>query len=192
MFIPDDEPIVLVDDCPPFQLPKDNVIRWDRTTGDLRPQLDRVVIDDCQGRDVVETARDVTNNRLAWMAAVESGNVAGVPDWIDALARNADPACQVEPLRQRLWSRIHAIIQVDRLRGGVRKVTSVTEILGVDGRKVRMQEIFCYRTTGINERGIACGHFEVTGVRPAVMDRIEAAGFRLPQGLFIKRVIGED
>ncbi|HBN78114.1 MAG TPA: pilus assembly protein CpaF, partial [Planctomycetaceae bacterium] len=82
------------------------------------------------------------------------------------------------------------IIQSNRLQGGPRKVTHITEVLNMEQETIIMQDIFLFVQDGIAEDGRAYGHFESTGVRPHCMDRMEAAGVRLPSNLFSARVLG--
>ena len=96
----------------------------------------------------------------------------------------------LKALRQQFASAVDLIIQVNRLQGGPRKVTHITEVLNMEQETVIMQDIFLFVQDGIDEEGRAFGHFESTGVRPACMERLEACGVRLPSNLFSARVIG--
>ena len=91
-----------------------------------------------------------------------------------------------------MCSAIDLIIQVNRLQGGPRKVTSVTEVMNLEQDTIILQEIFRYRQMGIDQNGRAFGQFESTGVRPSFMARLEAAGIRLPPNLFGERVLLRD
>ena len=84
------------------------------------------------------------------------------------------------------------IIQANRLQGGPRKVTSISEVVGMEGDTIIMQEIFAYRQHGVDADGRAYGEFISTGIRPTFMDRLEAAGCVLPTDLFRQRVLLED
>jgi len=95
----------------------------------------------------------------------------------------------LKALRQQFASAVDLIIQVNRLQGGPRKVTHITEVLNMEQDTVIMQDIFLFIQDGIDADGRAFGHFEATGVRPAFMDRLEAAGVRLPSNLFANRVL---
>ncbi|MEZ6044619.1 MAG: hypothetical protein R3C11_03360 [Planctomycetaceae bacterium] len=96
----------------------------------------------------------------------------------------------LKALRQQFASAVDVIIQVNRLQGGPRKVTHITEVLNMEQDTVIMQDIFLFVQDGIDENGRAFGHFESTGVRPACMDRLEAAGIRLPSNIFAHRKLG--
>ena len=94
-------------------------------------------------------------------------------------------------LRQQIASAISLIIQVDRLPGGPRRITSITEVTGREQDVITIQEIFHFRQLGIHPTGIAHGQFETTGIRPSLMSRFDAAGIQLAQDLFEERVLME-
>jgi pilus assembly protein CpaF len=98
-------------------------------------------------------------------------------------------------MRQQVASSIDIIIQANRLQGGPRKVTSISEIVGMEGDIVVMQEVFRFRRfrqLGIDQNGRAFGQFECTGVRPTFVPKLEAAGIKLPSNLFQERVLLRD
>jgi pilus assembly protein CpaF len=83
-------------------------------------------------------------------------------------------------------------VQANRLQGGLRKVTHITEVVGMEQDTVIMQDIYKYTQDGIDENGRARGRFLASGVRPAFMDRLETAGVRLPASAFRERVMMVD
>jgi pilus assembly protein CpaF len=96
----------------------------------------------------------------------------------------------IKALRQQFSSAVDVVIQTNRLQGGPRKVTHITEVLNMEQDTVIMQDIFLFVQDGIDDDASAFGHFEATGVRPAFMSRLEAAGVRLPANLFAARTLG--
>ncbi|MGL5096486.1 MAG: ATPase, T2SS/T4P/T4SS family, partial [Planctomycetia bacterium] len=98
----------------------------------------------------------------------------------------------IKALRHQIASAVDMIIQVNRLQGGPRKITSVSEVMNLDQETIIMQEIFRYKQLGIDQNGRAFGQFEATGVRPAFMPRLEASGIRLPPNLFAERILMRD
>jgi pilus assembly protein CpaF len=87
-------------------------------------------------------------------------------------------------LREQVASAIDLIIQISRLRGGARKVTSITEVSGMEGENIIMTEIFRYEQKGVNKDGEAFGDLKPTGIRPLFTPKLEAAGFKLPPEVF--------
>ena len=84
------------------------------------------------------------------------------------------------------------VVQASRLQGGPRKVTRITEIVGMEQDTVVMQDVYRYDMEGVDENGRAYGKFVATGIRPSFMTRLEAAGVRLPASAFRERVMMED
>jgi pilus assembly protein CpaF len=84
------------------------------------------------------------------------------------------------------------IVQANRLQGGPRKVTHITEIVGMEQDTIVMQDIYRYQQEGIDENGRAIGRFESTGIRPTFMTKLEQSGVRLPSSAFRQRVMMQD
>jgi pilus assembly protein CpaF len=83
------------------------------------------------------------------------------------------------------------IVQANRLQGGPRRITHITEVVGMEQDTIVMQDIYHFVQKGIDENGKAFGYFEATGIRPTFMDRLESAGVRLPASAFRQRVMME-
>ncbi|HEV3417569.1 MAG TPA: CpaF family protein, partial [Pirellulales bacterium] len=98
----------------------------------------------------------------------------------------------LKAMRQQIASAVDLIVQANRLQGGPRKITHITEVVGMEQDTIVMQDIYHYVVEGINESGRAVGRFEATGVRPTFMDRLESAGVRLPASAFRQRTMMQD
>lgn len=98
----------------------------------------------------------------------------------------------LKAMRQQIASAVDLIIQANRLQGGPRKITHITEVVGMEQDTIVMQDIYHFRQQGIDENGRAYGQFVATGIRPTFMDRLESAGVRLPSSAFRQRVMLED
>jgi pilus assembly protein CpaF len=92
-------------------------------------------------------------------------------------------------LRQQIGSSLQLIVQAQRLTGGKRRVTKVTEITGMEGENLQTHDLFLFEQTGVDASGHAVGHFTVTGIRPRCYDKIESRGISLPLDLFHRRKI---
>jgi pilus assembly protein CpaF len=95
----------------------------------------------------------------------------------------------VKAIRQQIAGAVNVLIQANRLQGGPRRVTAITEVVGMEGDTIVLQDIFRFVQEGIDETGRAFGHFEATGVRPSFMQKLEASGVRLPASTFRERII---
>jgi pilus assembly protein CpaF len=98
----------------------------------------------------------------------------------------------IRALRQQFASAVDLIIQANRLQGGPRKVTSLCEVVSMEGDTIIMQEIFAFKQLGVDPNGRAFGEFVATGIRPTFMDRLERSGCVLPADLFRQRVLFKD
>jgi pilus assembly protein CpaF len=108
---------------------------------------------------------------------------------LDTLIMMSGFELPIKAMRQQISSAVHLLIQANRLQGGIRRVTHITEVTGMEQDTVVMQDIFRYVQEGIDETGRARGHFEATGVRPAFMSKLESAGVRLPASAFRQRTM---
>ena len=95
----------------------------------------------------------------------------------------------MKAMRQQIASAVDVVIQATRLQGGSRRVTYITEIVGMEQETVIMQDIYRYNQSGIDETGRARGQFEATGIRPKFMEKLESSGIRLPSSAFRERVM---
>jgi pilus assembly protein CpaF len=98
----------------------------------------------------------------------------------------------IKAMRQQICSAVDLIIQANRLQGGPRKITSITEVMGMEQDMIIMQEIFRYKQLGIDQNGRTYGQFEATGVRPSFVSRLESSGIKLAGNLFQERVLLRD
>jgi pilus assembly protein CpaF len=98
----------------------------------------------------------------------------------------------VRAIRQQFASAVDLLILASRLTGGPRKIMAVTEVQGMEGDIVTMQDIFRFVQEGINDHGKAYGYFEATGIRPTFMDRLKAAGAEVDLDMFERRVLLTD
>ena len=84
------------------------------------------------------------------------------------------------------------MVQANRLQGGPRKITSITEVMNMEQDIIIMQEVFRYKQVGIDQNGRAYGQFEATGVRPSFIQRLESKGVKLPSNMFAERILMRD
>jgi pilus assembly protein CpaF len=95
----------------------------------------------------------------------------------------------VAAIRQQIASGIHLLAQVARTVGGRRRVTAISEVTGMEGDAVCLQDIFIFRQTGVDARGHATGQHEACGVRPQIMARLQTHGQKLPDSMFQRRIL---
>jgi pilus assembly protein CpaF len=111
---------------------------------------------------------------------------------LETMIMMAGTELPLKAMRQQISSAVDIIIQANRLQGGPRKITSITEVMGMEQDVIIMQEVFRYKQLGLDQNGRCYGQFEATGVRPTFVQRLEAAGIKLPTNLFAERVLMRD
>jgi len=156
----------------------------------MRP--DRIIIGECRGAETLDMIQAMNTGHEGSMTTVHANNPRDALSRLETMISMAGLELPIRALRNQFASAIDMIIQANRLQGGPRKVTSISEVIGMEGDTIIMQEIFKFQQMGIRPDGRAYGQFVSTGIRPTFMDRLEAAGCQLPDDLFRQRVLLED
>ena len=206
-FIPNDQRIVTIEDAAELQLQQDHVVRLetrppniegngaitatDLVKNALRMRPERIIIGECRGGETLDMLQAMNTGHDGSLTTIHANNPRDGVARLETLVMMAGFELPIKAIRQQLSSAVHLIIQANRLQGGPRRVTHITEITGMEQETVVMQDIYRFIQDGINEEGKAYGHFECTGVRPSFMHRLESAGVRLPASAFRQRTIME-
>ncbi|MEZ6136477.1 MAG: CpaF family protein [Pirellulaceae bacterium] len=204
-FIPNDQRIVTIEDAAELQLQQDHVVRLetrpaniegsgavsatDLVKNALRMRPERIIIGECRGGETLDMLQAMNTGHDGSLTTIHANNPRDGVARLETLVMMAGYDLPIKAIRQQLSSAVNVIIQANRLQGGPRRVTHITEITGMEQDTVVMQDIYKFNQTGISEDGKAHGHFECTGVRPSFMHRLESAGVRLPASTFRQRVI---
>src|SRR5579875_2662022 len=207
-FIPHEERIVTIEDAAELQLQQDHVVRLETrppniegkgavTTRDLvrnalRMRPERIIIGECRGAETLDMLQAMNTGHAGSMTTLHANTPRDAQARLETMIMMAGMELPIKAMRQQISSAVDLIIQANRLQGGPRKVTSVTEVMGMEQEMIIMQDIFRYRQLGIDQNGRAFGQFEATGVRPSFVNRLEAAGIKLPSNLFQERVLLRD
>lgn len=207
-FIPDGERVLTIEDAAELQLQQAHVVRLETRPPNiegkgaiparllvknaLRMRPDRIIIGECRGPEALDMIQAMNTGHEGSMTTVHSNSPRDAIARIETLVAMGGIELPLKAMRHQFASAVDLIIQVNRLQGGPRKITSVTEVLNMEQETIIMQEIFKYKQIGIDQNARAFGQFEATGVRPAFMPRLEAAGIRLPPNLFAERVLLRD
>ncbi len=205
-FIPGDQRVVTIEDAAELQLQQDHVLRLETRPPNiegkgavkatelvkncLRMRPDRVIIGECRGPETLDMLQAMNTGHEGSLTTVHANNPRDAVSRIETMVMMGGIELPIKALRHQFASAVDIIIQANRLQGGPRKITHITEVLNMEQDTIIMQDIFLFVQDGIDEDGRAYGHFEATGVRPAFMDRLEAAGVRLPGNLFAARPLG--
>jgi pilus assembly protein CpaF len=205
-FIPHDQRVITIEDAAELQLQQEHVLRLetrpaniegkgqvtatDLVRNALRMRPDRIIIGECRGPETLDMLQAMNTGHEGSLTTIHANTPRDAVARLETMIMMGGIELPVKALRQQFASAVHLIIQANRLQGGPRKITHITEVLNLEQETVIMQDIFLFIQDGIDESGRAMGHFEATGVRPSFMSRLEQAGVRLPANLFSARVLG--
>jgi pilus assembly protein CpaF len=151
----------------------------------MRP--DRVIIGECRAGETLDMMQAMNTGHEGSMTTVHANSTRDAMNRLEVLIMMAGFEIPTKAMRQMVSSAVHLIVQANRLPGGKRRVTRITEITGMEGDQIQMHDIFGYEQSGVDQYGNAIGQFHATGVRPRIVDRIESRGVRLPADTFQKR-----
>jgi pilus assembly protein CpaF len=207
-FIQEDHRIITIEDAAELQLQQVHVVRLetrppniegrgaitatDLVKNALRMRPDRIIIGECRGAETLDMIQAMNTGHEGSMTTVHANTPRDALSRLETMISMAGLELPIRALRNQFSSAVDLIIQASRLQGGPRKVTSITEVVGMEGDTIIMQEIFAFKQIGVDANGRAFGEFVATGIRPTFMDRLEYAGCQLPTDVFRQRVLLKD
>jgi pilus assembly protein CpaF len=186
------EHVVRLETRPPNIEGKGAVTATDLVKNALRMRPDRIIIGECRGAETLDMIQAMNTGHEGSMTTVHANNPRDAMSRLETMISMAGLELPIRALRAQFASAVDLIIQANRLQGGARKVTSITEVVNMEGDTIIMQEIFRFSQGGVDATGRAFGEFISTGIRPACMDRLEQSGCPLPADLFRQRVLLRD
>ncbi|MBI1903308.1 MAG: CpaF family protein [Planctomycetia bacterium] len=207
-FIPNHDRVITIEDAAELQLQQEHVVRLetrppnidgkgaitatDLVKNALRMRPERVIIGECRGPETLDMLQAMNTGHEGSMTTLHANTPRDAIARIETMIMMGGVELPLKAMRQQIASAVDLIIQANRLQGGPRKITSITEVVGMEQDTVVMQDVYRYLQTGVDETGRAIGRFEATGIRPSFMDRLESAGVRLPASAFRQRTMLED
>jgi pilus assembly protein CpaF len=207
-FIPGDERIVTIEDAAELQLHQPHVVRLetrppnlegkgritirDLLINSLRMRPDRIVVGECRGGETLDMLQAMNTGHEGSMTTVHANSTRDAVQRVETMVMMAGFELPQRAIRQQFASAIDLIVQAARLTGGRRKIIAVTEVQGMEGDVVVMQDIFKFEQDGVDAEGRAYGRIVSTGVRPLFMDRLVAAGARVAPEMFAPRDLVTD
>jgi pilus assembly protein CpaF len=204
-FIPSNERIVTIEDAAELKLQQRHVARMETrpaniegvgeiTTRDLvrnalRMRPDRIIIGECRGSEALDMLQAMNTGHEGSMTTVHANDTRDALARLEMMVGIAGYELPMWIIRRQIASAIHLIVQVARLHGGARRIIRISEVTGMEGEIITMHDIFAYKQTGVDDKGAAQGYFHCTGIRPKSLERLEAAGIRLPVEMFERRML---
>jgi pilus assembly protein CpaF len=206
-FISDNERLITIEDAaelrlqqrhvlpletrPPNLDGKNAITMRDLVRNALRMRPDRIIIGECRGPEALDMLQAMNTGHEGSMTTLHANTPRDTLTRLETMLMMAGLDMPLKALRRQIASAVHLIVQADRLSGGVRRVTSITELVGMEGDVIISQDIFVYQQQGVDSLGKARGRFIATGVRPTFATRLHEAGIDLPVSLFAQRVLAK-
>ena len=200
-FIPEEERIVTIEDAAELQLQQDHVLRMetkvantdgkgsvsirDLVRNSLRMRPDRIVVGECRGGEALDMLQAMNTGHDGSLTTLHANSPRDALSRLETMVLMSGMDLPLKVVRQQISSAVDVIIQQTRLKDGSRKVTAITEVVGMEGDTVVLTDIFKFEQTGIGENGKIVGELKPTGIRPIFSPRLEAAGFKLSGEIFM-------
>ena len=149
----------------------------------LRMRPDRIIVGEVRGGEALDMLQAMNTGHDGSLTTAHSNTPRDTLARIETMTLMAGMDLPLRAIREQIASAIHVIVHLDRLADGKRKITQVSEVQGMEGDVIVMQDIFRYVQTGF-QNGRVEGYFTAMGIRPTFMEKIETAGINLPPNLF--------
>jgi pilus assembly protein CpaF len=199
-FIPEDERIITVENAAELQLQQDHVVslesrppnvegRGEVTIRDLvinclRMRPERIIVGECRGGETLDMLQAMNTGHDGSMTTIHANTPRDGIGRIETMCLMAGMDLPARAIREQIVSAVQLFVQQTRLKDGSRKVTQITEVSGMEGDVVVLQDIFVFEQTGIDERGKIIGQLRPTGVRPKFIEKFESLNIFLPPNIF--------
>lgn len=201
-FIPDDERIVTIEDAAELQLRQEHIVTLetrppniegkgaitmrDLVRNSLRMRPDRIVVGEVRSGEALDMLQAMNTGHDGSLTTGHANTPRDMLSRLETMVLMAGMDLPVRAIREQISAAVNIIVQQNRLRDGTRKIVNITEVLGMEGEIIVLQDIFVFDQKGIDENGKIVGNFKPTGIRPKFISQIEAAGIKLPDDTFFK------
>jgi pilus assembly protein CpaF len=204
-FIPNEERVITIEDAAELRLQQKHIGRLetrpqnvegvgevstrDLVRNALRMRPDRVIIGECRGAEALDMLQAMNTGHEGSLTTIHANDTRDALSRLEIMVGMAGFDLPIWVIRRQIASAIHIIVQVSRLMGGARKVVKISEVTGMEGDNLVMHDLFVFKQTGVDERRVAQGYFQSTGIRPHCLERLVALGASLPHEMFERRVL---
>lgn len=199
-FISPKERIVTIEDAAELQLKQPHVARLETRppnlegngavrqrellVNSLRMRPDRIIVGEVRGEEALDMLQAMNTGHDGSLTTIHANSPRDGISRLEVMVSLANSNMQLISIRQQIASAVHLLVQASRLSDGSRRVTSITEVTGMEGEVVTLQDIFVFEKRGLNPDGRVIGRLAATGIRPKFYDKLLAAGIRLRPDLF--------
>ena len=199
-YIPPDERIVTIEDSAELQLQQPHVVRLetrppniegkgevtarDLVRNALRMRPDRIVVGEVRSHEVLDMLQAMNTGHDGSLTTIHANSARDAMQRLETLMQLSGIQLPDKAMREQVASALDVVIQVSRLSDGKRKIMSISELTGMEGNVVTMQDIFVFHRKGVDDDGNVLGEFRSTGIRPKFVDQLRLAGVEVPASLF--------
>lgn len=199
-FIPEDERIITIEDAAELRLQQPHVVRLESRppnvegkgeigirelfVNSLRMRPDRIVVGECRGAEALFMLQAMNTGHDGSITTIHSNGPRDTLSRIETMVMMAGMPLTMRAIRQQIASAVDLIVHISRMRDGSRRLVAISEVLGMEGETIVMQDIFQFVQEGFSEDGRVLGELRPSGIRPNVMSKLEAAGVHLPPEIF--------
>jgi pilus assembly protein CpaF len=203
-YIPNSERIVTIEDAAELLLKQEHVVRLETRApniegkgavrqrqlviNSLRMRPDRIVVGEVRGEETFDMLQAMNTGHEGPLTTVHANSQRDALSRLESMFSMANLNIPERAMRQQIASGIHAVVQIARMVDGTRKVITISEVMGMEGDVIAMQDIFVFERRGIDENGKVKGAFRATGIKPKFSERLQMGGFHLRAGLFDSRM----
>ncbi len=207
-FIPASDRIVTIEDAAELRLRQPHVVRLetrppniegkgqiairDLLINSLRMRPDRIVVGECRGAETLDMLQAMNTGHDGSLTTLHANSTRDAVQRVETMVMMSGFELPVKAIRQQFASAIHLIVQAQRMAGGPRKITSVTEVTGMEGDVVTMQDLFLFEQVGMDANGRAYGQTVATGIRPTFLERLKYSGCNISPAMFERQVLVRD
>jgi len=203
-YIPNSERIVTIEDAAELQLKQEHIVRLETrppniegkgsvrmrqlVINSLRMRPDRIVVGEVRGEEAFDMLQAMNTGHEGSLTTVHANSPRDALARIENMVSMANLNIPERAIRHQIANAVHAVVQVARLSDGSRKVLTISEVTGMEGDMIALQDIFVFERTGVDESGKVRGVFHSTGLPPHFAERLATAGCRLSPALFDSRM----
>lgn len=201
-FIPNNERIVTIEDAAELRLAQDHVVPLesrppniegqgsvsirDLVRNSLRMRPDRIIVGEVRSAEALDMLQAMNTGHDGSLGTGHANSPRDLLARLETMVMMAGFDLPVRAIREQVASALDLIVHQSRMKDGTRKITHITEVLGLEGDTIVMQDLFVFKETGTNDDGKVQGNFISTGIRPYCAERLELAGFNIPSSWFMK------
>jgi pilus assembly protein CpaF len=199
-YIPEDERIVTIEDAAELRLQQTHVARLETRPANvegvgaihirqlvinaLRMRPDRIIVGEVRAEEALDMLQAMNTGHDGSLTTIHANTPRDALGRLEVMVGMANANMGLRSMRQQIAAAVNVFVQISRFSDGSRRVTHITEVVGMEQDIITLQDIFLFEKTGISESGKVLGRFRATGIRPKFYERLKASGITLPQQMF--------